>query len=401
MLNEQQEFVRQEAIKWWNSSEQIFQYTGGPGTGKTYLLHHILQSIGVDPERIAPMAYTGQAAIVMRGNGLPNARTIHSTLYETVESYEKNPDGTYKRDPYFNKPITKLEFVPRDLDGIDLFILDEGSMIPVEMAKEINSRGKKIIVTGDLDQLPPVIGGSGYLVSGKTYRLTEIMRQQKNSPIIYLSKLALDGGNIPIGQYGNCIVCYEDYLDDYTIANSDIIICGKNNTRDSINNNFRHNIIKTHSTVPIEGERIVCRKNNWNIGTPDGLNLANGLIGTVIRQPDVSSVSDKTYTLDFLPLMGQEPFYDLMCDYKFLNASYEERQILKNAKYSIGEKMEYAYAITTHMSQGGQFNNGILLEEYMYRGENQRKWLYTGITRFKDRFFLIKPKPKQYYNIPY
>lgn len=400
MLNEQQEFVRQQAMKWWNSSEQIFQYTGGPGTGKTYLLHHILQSIGVDPERIAPMAYTGQAAIVMRGNGLPNARTIHSSLYETVETYEKNPDGTYKRDPYFNKPITRLEFVPRDLEGIDLFILDEGSMIPVEMAKEINSRGKKIIVTGDLDQLPPVFGDSGYLVSGTIYKLTEIMRQQRNSPIVYLSQLALQGKPIQRGIYGNCKVVYEKELTDYEIIHSDIMICGKNVTRDMINNNYRHNIIRTNSTVPLEGERLVCRKNNWNIGTPDGLNLANGLIGTVIKQPDVSSVSDKSYTIDFLPFMGEHPFYDLLCDYKYLNASTEERKILKNAKYSIGEKMEYAYAITTHMSQGGQFNNGIYVEEHLGRNL-QRALNYTGITRFKNSLIYVIPEPKYYYNIPY
>lgn len=400
MLNEQQEFVRQQAMKWWNSSEQIFQYTGGPGTGKTYLLHHILQSIGVNPERIAPMAYTGQAAIVMRGNGLPNARTIHSSLYETVETYEKNPDGTYKRDPYFNKPITRLEFVPRDLEGIDLFILDEGSMIPVEMAKEINSRGKKIIVTGDLDQLPPVFGDSGYLVSGTIYKLTEIMRQQRNSPIVYLSQLALQGKPIQRGIYGNCKVVYEKELTDYEIIHSDIMICGKNVTRDMINNNYRHNIIRTNSTVPLEGERLVCRKNNWNIGTPDGLNLANGLIGTVIKQPDVSSVSDKSYTIDFLPFMGEHPFYDLLCDYKYLNASTEERKILKNAKYSIGEKMEYAYAITTHMSQGGQFNNGIYVEEHLGRNL-QRALNYTGITRFKNSLIYVIPEPKYYYNIPY
>lgn len=400
MLNEQQEFVKQQAIKWWNSSEQIFQYTGGPGTGKTYLLHHILQSIGVDPERIAPMAYTGQAAIVMRGNGLPNAKTIHSTLYETMETYEKNPDGTYKMDPYFNKPITKLEFVPRDLEDVDLFILDEGSMIPVEMAKEINSRGKKIIVTGDLDQLPPVFGDSGYLVSGTIYKLTEIMRQQRNSPIVYLSQLALQGKPIERGIYGNCKVVYEKELTDYEIIHSDIMICGKNATRDMINNNYRHNIIKTNSTVPLEGEKLVCRKNNWNLGTPDGLNLANGLIGTVIKQPDVSSVSDKSYTIDFLPFMGDYPFYDLLCDYKYLNASTEERKILKNAKYSIGEKMEYAYAITTHMSQGAQFNNGIYIQENL--GKNlQRALNHTGITRFKNSLIYVIPEPKYYYNIPY
>ena len=83
-----------------------------------------------------------------------------------------------------------------------------------------------------------------------------------------------------------------------------------------------------------------------------------------------------------------------------MNASTEERKILKNAKYSIGEKMEYAYAITTHMSQGGQFNNGIYVEEHLGRNL-QRALNYTGITRFKNSLIYVIPEPKYYYNIPY
>lgn len=400
MLNQQQEFVRDRAIEWWNSSEPIFQYTGGPGTGKTYLLNHILGAINIAPERIAAMAYTGQAAIVMRRNGLPDAKTIHSTLYEPKEVHEVNPDGSYKLDPYFNKPIVNLEFVPKNLDDIDLFIIDEGSMVPIEMAKEINKRGKKIIVTGDLDQLPPICGEPGYLYSGTVYKLTEIMRQKRNSPIVYLSRLALEGKEIERGVYGNCKVIYENELTDYEIVNSDIMICGKNKTRDMINTNYRHNILHTDSTVPIEGERMVCRKNNWDIGTPDGINLANGLIGTVIKPPEINNVSEQSYVIDFLPLMSDYPFYNLICDYKFLNANYDQKKFIKMDKFSVGEKLEYAYAITTHMSQGGQFNNGIYVEEFLNR-DIQRNLNYTGITRFRDKFIYVKRQPKFYYNIAY
>lgn len=395
MLNIQQQYILDEALQWWKSSEQTFQITGNPGCGKSYLLFHILDSIGVDLDRVACMAYTGQAAIIMRINGMTNARTIYSWLYDPIIEYVTDDKGNYVLDPYYHKPIEKLVFVPKDLSEIDLFVIDEASMVPMEMKKEIESRGKKIIATGDLDQLPPVIGEPAFLKDGTIYRLTEIMRQKRDSPIIYLSRLALEGKRIETGTYGNCKVIYEDELTDYEIVNSDIIICGKNATRDMINTNYRKNILRCQSELPSVGERMVCRKNNWNIGV-DGINLANGLIGNVTRSPMVEGFDNDCYTIDFKPYMTSSAFTNLLSDYKYLIASNEQKKIIKNAKYSLGEKMEYAYAISTHMSQGGQFGNGIYVEEYLNKSI-QKNLNYTGITRFKDSLIYVKKRPKNFY----
>ena len=401
MLTEEQEYILNEAVKWWNSSEQIFQYTGGPGTGKSYLLAHILEKIGVSLDRIAPMAFTGQAAVVMRGYGLINAKTIHSWLYEPVSTYEMNEDGTYKLDPYFNKPIEKLSFVPRDLENIDLFIIDEGSMVPKEMRDEINSRGKKIIVTGDLNQLPPVFGESAYLTTGKIYRLTQIMRQEKNSPIVWMANQAIRGIPIETGRYGNSIVLYKDELTDNQILQSEIIICARNDTREMVNENYRKNLLKLNSLIPLAGERMICRKNNWSIES-EGINLVNGLIGNVAKSPGIHNYDNKlnTFKIDFKPIYTDGLFTDLECDYKYLNSNIKQRKFLKNARYSHGEKLEYAYAITVHSSQGSQFNNGIYVEE-RFAPEIKNKLNYTAITRFKDRIIYVKDRPKMYYNISY
>ena len=125
MLNKGQEHVLQEAIKWWKGSEQLFQISGAPGTGKTFLLYRIIDALGIPFDKIAFMAYTGQAAIVMRNAGLTTAKTIHSTLYEPVEVPVMRPDGTCELDPYYNKPVTTVQFKPRDLSGILLFVIDE------------------------------------------------------------------------------------------------------------------------------------------------------------------------------------------------------------------------------------------------------------------------------------
>lgn len=395
MLTQEQEFIKNKAIEWWRGGGQVFQYTGGPGTGKSFLLKHIIKELNIPWYKIAPMAYTGQAAIVMRSYGLDNAKTIHSWLYEPVIDYARNPDGTFVLDSYLNKPIKKLMFVPKNLDDIDLFVIDEGSMVPMIMKQEIESRGKKILVTGDINQLPPIYGDSAYLTNGHLYRLTEVMRQKKNSPIIYLAYRALQGLDIEPGVYGNCKVIYDNELTDQEIIDSDIILCGRNATREMINNNYRHNILQIERTLPVYGERMICRKNNWQIES-DGINIANGLLGTVTRSPGLTDFDGKIYRMDFLPLMSDGVFVDLECDYKYLIGTKEEKEEIKNDRFSVGEKFDYGYAITTHMSQGGQFSKGIYVEEYL-RGDIQNKLNFTGITRFKDSMIYVKKAPKNYF----
>ena len=394
MLNKGQEHVLQEAIKWWKSSEQLFQISGAPGTGKTFLLYRIIDALGIPFDKIAFMAYTGQAAIVMRNAGLTTAKTIHSTLYEPVEVPVMRPDGTCELDPYYNKPVTTVQFKPRDLSGISLFVIDEAGMVNEEIGQEIMNRGLKTMAIGDLDQLKPITGDPYFLVNGYVHVLTEKMRQAENNPIIYLSERALKGLPIEIGTYGKSKVIYRDELTDYEIVNSDIMICGTNRTRDMINRNYRNNILHCTSNLPMVGEKMICRKNNWLLMS-DGISLVNGLSGIVTRSPGVEGFDGRTYTIDFQPYMCGGTFIDLSCDYQYLTASNDKKNFLKNSKYSTGEKMEYAYAITTHLSQGSQYNNGIYIEEFLRR-DIQRNLLYTGITRFKDRITYVKERRKYF-----
>ena len=316
MLNKGQEHVLQEAIKWWKSSEQLFQISGAPGTGKTFLLYRIIDALGIPFDKIAFMAYTGQAAIVMRNAGLTTAKTIHSTLYEPVEVPVMRPDGTYELDPYYNKPVTTVQFKPRDLSGISLFVIDEAGMVNEEIGQEIMNRGLKTMAIGDLDQLKPITGDPYFLVNGYVHVLTEKMRQAvfyMMLPPVDLSERALKGLPIEIGTYGKSKVIYRDELTDYEIVNSDIMICGTNRTRDMINRNYRNNILHCTSNLPMVGEKMICRKNNWLLMS-DGISLVNGLSGIVTRSPGVEGFDGRTYTIDFQPYMCGGIFIDLTCD---------------------------------------------------------------------------------------
>ena len=190
-LNDGQEAVVKKAINWfYNSSEQVFQYSGAAGTGKSVVMNAIIERLGLEPYEVAPMSYIGAASVVMRIKGLTNAKTIHSWLYEpkwVIDGYDK----------YLNKPKRKMAFVPKPLpDTVRLICIDEAGCVPLRMKYEIESRGVKVLACGDLNQLPPVEDNPAYLYSGKVEQLTEIMRQAKNSPIIYLAHKILAGERI-------------------------------------------------------------------------------------------------------------------------------------------------------------------------------------------------------------
>ena len=186
-LTPKQEKIVNEAVNWYyNSPEQIFQFAGNPGTGKSVVMNAIIKAIGLPPEQVAPMAYIGAAAINMRLKGMKNAKTIHSWIYDKVEEPIIGENGKVVFNKYFNRPEVRLKFVPKALPEIKLFAIDEGGTVPISMRADILRSGKKVLVAGDLDQLPPVSDNPAFLYDGKVYKLTEIMRQAKDSAIVYL-----------------------------------------------------------------------------------------------------------------------------------------------------------------------------------------------------------------------
>lgn len=395
-LNQDQSFIVNKAIDWYyNSSEQIFQYSGNAGTGKSVVLNEIINRLQIDQADIAPMSYIGAAAIVMRLKGLHNAKTIHSWLYEPVEVFDRDANGKIIMDHYLNRPKKHSTFKPKPLpSNIKLIVIDEAAAVPMNIANEINSRKIKIIACGDLDQLPPVIGDSGYLVNGKIYILHKIMRQAEGSAIIQLAQRAKLGLPIHKGVYRNVLVISRDEVTDDMLKfiPGRMVICGRNATRELLTSRMRNSILHINSTLPGINEPVICRKNNWSIES-NGIGLANGLIGTVMNSPDPSEFDGKTFMIDFLPYNIDSLFRELRLDYQYFIASFARKNLLKNDRYSVGEKFDFAYCITTHISQGSQYYDGMYFEEFLNRDIN-KNLNYTGITRFSNSMIYVKPEKK-------
>ena len=184
----------------------------------------------------------------------------------------------------------------------------------------------------------PVEEHPAYFIDGNVYHLSQLMRQAETNPIVYLARRARRGLPIFPGLYGaNVFVCYDDEVNNDILRNANIVVCGRNATREDINNTVRREIIHTDSDVPIFGERMICKKNNWELAV-NGISLANGLVGTVVRPPKVSNYDGKCFTMDFLPDLLNVPFIDVRCDYQFLNAPFKEKQMIKMSKYSVGDR---------------------------------------------------------------
>lgn len=389
VLTDEQENLINDAVNWYyNSSELIYQYTGGSGVGKSLVMHMIQERLGLTDEEVAPMAYTGAASIVMRLNGFSNACTIHSWLYKLVKvkDYDTNT----------NKMIYKTKFVysPLNKNLIKLIFIDEASMVPFSMKKDIESNGIKIIACGDLNQLPPIGDKPAYLYSGNIFRLTKIMRQARGSAIIELSNQIMKGIEPRPGDYGQVLVINKNDLTREMLYKMEVVICGTNKTRDIINNMVRHDVIKTSNPLPQYGEKIVCRSNDWSI-VVDGISLANGLVGAVINYPSIAGFDNNKFYIDFRPdLFPNIEFYDVECDYKYMISDYRTRQGLRSINNKKNNhrvhKFEYAYAITTHISQGSQFQNGMYVQEYLGR-DIQNKLNYTGLTRFRNFCIYVLP----------
>lgn len=397
ILNQDQSRIVSKAVNWFfNSSEQIFQFSGGPGTGKSVTLNAIVDAICKKKRiNIAPMAYTGAASIVMRMKGMPMARTIHSWLYKSVELPVLDVYGNTVYDKYFNVPLTDLQFVPNteEMDNIDLIVLDEGGMVPLEMRNDMLATGKKILVAGDIYQLPPISGNSAFLTTGKVEMLTEIMRQEDNSAIVYLSQRALHGLPIHTGVYGDCLVIQRHELTKEMLALANVILCCTNKTREHFNKLFRRDILGLEGNLPHMGEKVICKRNNWSLES-GGVNLTNGMSGIVINEPDIRSYKDKMFTIDFNPLLTNSPFYGITVDYDYFVAPFIRKQEIRQLRRPRqANQFDFGYAQTVHTAQGSQWYTGVYLMESM---KDQNQIDYTAISRFARNCIIVKENAKYY-----
>lgn len=386
ILNDQQEECIKKAISWYRntSSKQTFEISGPAGSGKTTIVKAIIENLNLRIEDVLFVAYVGKAALQLSRSGV-NGRTIHSTFYDIVFSPVKDDEG--KVIIKNGRVITRPEFVKKTSipSNIKLIVIDEAPMVNEIFGIDIESFGIPIICLGDLQQLPPVIGNSKYLIR-PDYVLTKIMRQAEGNPIIYLSQLASRGEPIPYGKYGDkCYVIPKEKITSDLLLGADMILTPTNKSRSILNRHIRENLRGIESDIPLEGEKLICRKNNRNRIIGDNVYLVNGMIGYVVKS-DKSSFNGNTLDITFSPDFDEGLlFNNVKIDYKTLMNSIQPNNGDYKKGYSMYDMFEFGDVITVHLSQGSQAENVLYISEPFGGGrEIQCKLNYTGITRARE-----------------
>lgn len=392
-LNFMQGVASEKFQKWFKDpsirKRKWFEISGPAGSGKTTVVKHIIGSLGLNIDNVLFMAYVGKAALALRLSGV-NGKTIHCSVYDIKEIPKKNKDGETVLDEN-GKPIMETKFVKKLAlpDNIELLVVDEGGMVATDIGNDILSFNIPTLVLGDLNQLPPVFGQSLFLHHPDVI-LNEIMRQKKDSPIIYLSQLAIHGIPINYGVYGNgeAKVIRKTELTDEMLTDADLVICSTNYMRDNINWYIRKFIYEIDEPYVVAGDKIICRKNCWNILLDDkslgtDISLVNGMIGNVVSTDSNNSKKNLNMHIDFKPEFSDKSFNRLPINSNYILSPYADR-LNVNPRFAPFIPFELGYCSTCHLAQGSQYPNIIVYVDSTYStSEYFCRWLYTAITRAK------------------
>lgn len=367
-----------------------FEISGPAGSGKTTLVKYIMKELGIDEQYILFMALVGKATLALRLSGV-RAKTIHSTIYDLVTKYDTDEFGKVIMRHGRPKKIQVFEKKKELVERPQQLVIDEGGMVGEKIGMDILSYHVPSLFLGDLRQLPPVMSKRIFLEKPDV-TLTEIMRQDKDSPIIYLSQLATHGISIPYGTYGHneCRVIHHNELRDEDLVEADIVICGTNRMRDTINNYIRRNIQGITEPYIVPGDKLICRQNKWGVKLDEDTALVNGLIGyveNIYKEPKNKSA---LMELDFRPeFCKDKQFNRLPINHKYPFMPYEER-LKVDGKFS-GSKtlLEFGSCITCHLAQGSQYKNVLVYVENASNSLYFRQWLYTAITRAQEKLTLV------------
>lgn len=369
------------------ASNGVFILTGGPGTGKTTVVRAIIRVFDAMGLRIALAAPTGRAAKRMSQSAGEEAKTVHRLLEMEYGAEDK------------------LRFRKNENDQLedDVIIIDEASMLDLMLTDALLKAikpGARLILIGDVNQLPPV--GAGHVFDDiiksdrfATVELTHIFRQAQESLIV------TNAHAVNHGEYMNLESKSGDFFflprqEDAQTAATIAELCKKRLPKsygltvfDGIQvitpsrkgdagtemlNSALQSVInppargkaekKVRDFTLREGDKVMQIKNNydieWNKNGTQGFGIFNGDIG-VIKKIDLS---EELITVDF---------EDKICEYD----------------YTMLDELELAYAITVHKSQGSEYPI-VIMPLYRYTPKLlTRNLLYTAITRAQSIVILV------------
>ena len=366
------------AVERYKNEEPYTVIAGAAGTGKSSMVRFVIDALNVPDDKVVYISFTGKASLVLRNKGCENSCTAHKLLYVAKEK----PDGTY-------------DFTPKKhLDNeYKIIVLDECSMLPDDMWQLLLSHKVHVLALGDNEQLPPVSGDNRILEHPHVV-LDEIVRQALESPIIRLSVDVRSGKYIEYGGEKECRVIPPERVSDKLLLGADQVLCGKNITRHCLNERIRNiKFGEQCSHGPLNGDKVICLKNEWNVIGTNEDPLVNGMIGTIdnIRLKD-NNLYKPGMIADFISDSNGE-YYGLRMDYKIFSekeTTVNKDNWMQYPKQARAYEFDYGYTVTVHKFQGSEAEKVVVYDEWLGDREFHRRWLYTAVTRSSKMLVVVK-----------
>ena len=368
----------------------VLLLTGGPGTGKTTIVNGILSLFGQMGLKCLLAAPTGRAAKRLTEVTGEDASTIHRLLEAGIDQN------------------TGLMFFAKDEDNplkADAIIVDEMSMVDIQLLHSLLQaipRGKRLILVGDPDQLPPV--GPGYPFGDMlrsemlpTVRLTDIFRQAQES-LIVMNAHRVNHGELPNlrdrksdffflpcrseQEVGQTIVdlCARRLPTNMKIPSDQIQVLSPTR-KGGVGTGNLNLLLQGKLNPPAqgkkerqlgdyifrEGDRVMQIRNNYDIMWKKG---GGSTVGTGIFNGDIGVIKSIDPNMEQLTIVFDD---EREADYDFTQLN----------------ELEPAYAMTVHKSQGSEYRAVVLSAWNGSPYLLSRSVLYTAITRAKELLIIV------------
>ena len=426
---------------------------GSAGTGKTSLVSAMVQTLVSLCQKVVLMAPTGRAAKVLSISSSLPATTIHRKIYR-----QKALLGDFNLNDNLH---TDTLFVIDEASMISSFSMSEtgfgsGNLLDDLVQYVYSGRNCRMLLIGDTAQLPPVGEDEspalipeilyGYGATLFECDLSEVLRQEQESGILYnatairsliqheeateLPKLRFRGFSDIISLPGNEII--DTLSSSYSRVGIDdtIVITRSNKNATMYNNGIRAQVLDREELLE-RGDQVMIVKNhtlpksNAQQDSSVPTFIANGdkaivvrvrnfreLYGfhfadAILRFPDYDDFELDTIVLtDTLqsdaPALTQEQgtalFKAIEEDYADIPRKADRLKAIREDAYFNALQIKYAYAVTCHKAQGGQWSHVYIDQGYMTDDmltPDYIHWLYTAITRGKEKVYMVNWTEKQ------
>jgi exodeoxyribonuclease-5 len=432
----------------WRQQNALFILRGYAGTGKTTVvkaLAEVLPQIGKKTVLLAP---TGRAAKVLSSYTKKAANTIHRKIYLA----RTNKDGLIDLKPQVNYHKHTL-FIVDEASMIQHTMSADGVLFQTRNLLDdlfqfvYSGENCRMLFIGDAAQLPPVgldyspaldhaFLTNAYHLSIDTFELTEVVRQAKKSGILVNATkvrqqvqekkldfplFSFDGFRDIIRLTGQELEEALNHAYSGSQKENNVVICRSNKRANIYNREIRHRILFLEEEISC-GDYLMIVKNNYfwlPVESTAGF-IANGDIVELMRirkieeiygfrfadvtirfidYPDEKDV-DVKIVLDTLlsesAALSQPDnnrlFQAVMADFQEIPSKRERMEKVKANPYFNALQVKFAYALTCHKTQGGQWDTVFIdqgyLNDKMLNLEFGR-WLYTAVTRATKKLYLI------------